>query len=155
MDCLSVISDTSDLSVISDTPCLSATSESPCFSVVIPDTTEIDEASPPAEKETNISIEKPDKHLTRKDSPAAEFENDFFRVGKSAVAGWGAFATKDLAKGDVILTEIPLFVATNADLFEEFDNLDSNDMNIALSLHSHEYIKGGTPIILGIWHTNR
>lgn len=144
MDCLSVTSDTPCLSIISDTPCHS----------VLSDTPKIDEASPPTEEETSISIENTDKHLTRKDSPAAEFENDCFRIGKSAVAGWGAFAAKDLAKGDIILREIPLFVATNADLFDEFYNLDSNDMNIALSLHSHEYIKGGTPIILGIWHTN-
>lgn len=154
MDCLSVISDTPCLSAISDTPCLSATSDTPCISA-ISDTPKIDEASPPAEENDTISINNPDKHLTRKDSPAAEFENDFFRVDKSAVAGWGAFAAKDLAKGDIILREIPLFVATNADLFDEFYNLDSNDMNIALSLHSHEYVKGGTPIILGIWHTNR
>ncbi|EHK40087.1 hypothetical protein TRIATDRAFT_287810 [Trichoderma atroviride IMI 206040] len=153
MDCLSVMSDTSCLSVISETPCLSAISDTPCFSATS-DTPKIDEASPPAEEINNTSLDNPDNHLTRKDSPAAEFKNDFFRVDKSAVAGWGAFAAKDLAKGDVILREIPLFVATNEDLFDEFYNLDSNDMNIALSLHSHEYIKGGTPIILGIWHTN-
>lgn len=124
-----------------------------CLSV-ISDTPKLDEASPPSEENSHISIDNPDIHLTRKDSPAAEFENDFFRVAKSTVAGWGAFATRDLAKGDVILREIPLFVTTNDLLFEEFYNLDSNDMNIALSLHSHEFIKGGTPIILGIWHTN-
>jgi hypothetical protein len=124
-----------------------------CLSI-ISDTPKIEEAFLPTEEDNNLSIEIPDNHPTRKDSPAAEFENDFFRVGKSAVAGWGAFATKDLAKGDIILREIPLFVASNDSLFEEFYNLDSNDMNIALSLHSHAYIKGGTPIILGIWHTN-
>lgn len=148
-----MISDTPGLSVISDTPCLSAISDTPCHSI-ISETSEIDEASLPTEENNTTSINNPDNHLTRKDSPAAEFENDFFRVDKSAVAGWGAFAAKDLTKGDIILKEIPLFVATNADLFDEFYNLDSNDMNIALSLHSHKDIKGGTPKILGIWHTN-
>ncbi|KAL7897112.1 hypothetical protein HDV64DRAFT_51021 [Trichoderma sp. TUCIM 5745] len=144
MDCLSVISDTPCLSVISDTPCLS----------VISDTPNIDENLPLTEEINHLSIDTPDIQLTRKDSPAAEFENDFFRIGESAVAGWGAFAAKDLTKGDIILREIPLFVAANADLFDEFYKLDSNDMNIALSLHSHKDIKGGTPMILGIWHTN-
>lgn len=114
----------------------------------------MDEASLPTEENDNISNENPDNHLTRKNSSAAEFENDFFRVGKSTVAGWGAFATRDLAKGDVILREIPLFISTNNDLFDEFYKLDSDDMGIALSLHSHDFVKGGTPMILGIWHTN-
>ncbi|KAH8124888.1 SET domain-containing protein [Trichoderma asperelloides] len=105
--------------------------------------------------EASLSREKrEDNDLTRKMSSDPEFENDFFKVSKSKVAGWGAFATRDLAKGDVILRERPLFVATNNDLFQEFYNLGSDDMDIALSLHSHQFIKGDTPIILGIWHTN-
>lgn len=105
--------------------------------------------------EASLSGEKrEDNDLTRKLSSDPEFENGFFKVRKSNVAGWGAFATRDLAKGDVILRERPLFVATNNDLFQEFYNLGSDDMDIALSLHSHQFIKGDTPIILGIWHTN-
>lgn len=124
-----------------------------CLSVIA-NSQEVDETSLSTEENDNISIDNLDNHLTRKESADAQFENDFFKVGKSTVAGWGAFATRDLAKGDVILREVPLFVSTNNDLFQEFYKLDSQDMDIALSLHSHEFVKGGTPMILGIWHTN-
>ncbi|KAM0247736.1 hypothetical protein ACHAQJ_009743 [Trichoderma viride] len=92
--------------------------------------------------------------LTRKMLPDPVYRNDYFKVDKSEVAGWGAFAARDLAKGDVILREIPLFVAEIDDIFHEFYKLDKNAMDVALSLHSHQFIKAGTPRILGIWKTN-
>jgi hypothetical protein len=91
---------------------------------------------------------------TRKISPDPMYHNDYFKVDKSEVAGWGAFAAKNLTKGDVILREIPLFVADTDKIFHEFYKLDKNTMDVALSLHSHQLIKGGTPRILGIWQTN-
>ncbi|KAL7796833.1 hypothetical protein V8C37DRAFT_371608 [Trichoderma ceciliae] len=91
---------------------------------------------------------------TRKTSRSPIYHNEYFQVAESSVAGWGAFATRDLTKGDVILREIPLFVSENDDVFHEFYKLDKNAMNVALSLHSHQLIKGGTPRILGVWRTN-
>lgn len=91
---------------------------------------------------------------TRKTSPSPMYHNDYFQIAKSSVAGWGAFATRDLTRGDIILRETPLFVADNDNIFHEFYRLDGSAMNVALSLHSHPLIKGGTPRILAVWQTN-
>ncbi|KAL6837096.1 hypothetical protein V8C40DRAFT_229182 [Trichoderma camerunense] len=87
-------------------------------------------------------------------SPEPMYGNEYFEIAKSSVAGWGAFATRDLTKGDVILREIPLFVAETDKVFHEFYELDENAKKVALSLHSHRLIKGGTPQILAVWQTN-
>ncbi|KAK4064057.1 uncharacterized protein Triagg1_9213 [Trichoderma aggressivum f. europaeum] len=81
-------------------------------------------------------------------SPEPMYGNEYFEIAKSSVAGWGAFATRDLTKGDVILREIPLFVADTDKVFHEFYKLDGSAKKVALSLHSHRLIKGGTPQIL-------
>ncbi|OPB37905.1 hypothetical protein A0O28_0101890 [Trichoderma guizhouense] len=83
-------------------------------------------------------------------SPEPMYSNDYFEIAKSNVAGWGAFATRDLTKGDVILREIPLFVAETNKVFHEFYKLDESAKKVALSLHSHRLIKGGTPQILAV-----
>ncbi|KAK4064557.1 hypothetical protein Trihar35433_8074 [Trichoderma harzianum] len=83
-----------------------------------------------------------------KTSPEPMYGNEYFEIAKSYVAGWGAFATRDLTKGDVILREIPLFVAETDKVFHEFYKLDDSAKKVALSLHSHRLIKGGTPQIL-------
>lgn len=87
-------------------------------------------------------------------SPEPMYGNEYFEIAKSNVAGWGAFATRDLTKGDVILREIPLFVAETDKVFHEFYKLDESAKKVALSLHSHRLIKGGTPQILAVWQTN-
>lgn len=87
-------------------------------------------------------------------SPEPMYGNEYFEIAKSSVAGWGAFATRDLTKGDVILREIPLFVAETDEVFHEFYKLDGSAKKVALSLHSHRLIKGGTPQILAVWQTN-
>ena len=92
--------------------------------------------------------------LTRKLSPSPEYRNEYFQVAKSAVAGWGAFAERDLKRGDVILREIPLFVAESHNIIREFYKLSLQDREVALSLHAHELIKGDTPKITAVWHTN-
>ncbi|ETS07048.1 hypothetical protein M419DRAFT_32300 [Trichoderma reesei RUT C-30] len=114
--------------------------------------------------ETSKAEEKPKKEgepetrfmlpLTRKLSPSPEYRNEYFQVAKSRVAGWGAFATRDLRQGDVILREIPLFVAESHNIIREFYKLSVQDREVALSLHAHELIKGDTPKITAIWHTN-
>ncbi|KAJ4862429.1 SET domain-containing protein [Trichoderma breve] len=89
-----------------------------------------------------------------KTSPEPMYGNEYFEIAKSSVAGWGAFATRDLTKGGVILREIPLFVAETDKVFHEFYKLDESAKKVALSLHSHRLIKGGTPQILAVWQTN-
>lgn len=89
-----------------------------------------------------------------KTSPEPMYGNEYFEIAKSNVAGWGAFATRDLTKGDVILREIPLFVAETDKVFHEFYKLNESAKKVALSLHSHRLIKGGTPQILAVWQTN-
>ncbi|UKZ75850.1 hypothetical protein TrVFT333_003545 [Trichoderma virens FT-333] len=89
-----------------------------------------------------------------KTSSGPMYHNEYFKVAKSSVAGWGAFATRDLTKGAVILRETPLFVAETDNVFHEFYKLDGDAKKVALSLHAHRLIKGGTPLILAIWQTN-
>ncbi|KAL6816570.1 hypothetical protein J3E69DRAFT_375207 [Trichoderma sp. SZMC 28015] len=48
-----------------------------------------------------------------KTSPEPMYGNEYFEIAKSSVAGWGAFATQDLTKGDVILREIPFFAVAH------------------------------------------
>lgn len=55
--------------------------------------------------------------------------------------------------GDVILKEVPLFVADSSTILAEFYKLDARAKDVALSL----YANGGkleTPQITKIWDTN-
>ena len=84
------------------------------------------------------------------------FENSYFQVKRSQLAGWGAFAIRRLEKGDKILVEKPLFTATNQSLFDGFANLSKPLRAAAYSLHANsnlERIKTG-PIETLIWKTN-
>ncbi|TFB02701.1 hypothetical protein CCMA1212_005125 [Trichoderma ghanense] len=109
------------------------------------------EEKPEAEGEPETPFILP---LARKLSPSPEYRNEYFQVAKSRVAGWGAFATRDLKLGDIILREIPLFVAESHNIIREFYKLSLQDREVALSLHAHELIKGDTPRITAVWHTN-
>ncbi|KAH8714113.1 hypothetical protein BGZ61DRAFT_530781 [Ilyonectria robusta] len=82
------------------------------------------------------------------------FQNDFFAVSESTIAGWGAFATKDLKYGDRILIEKPLFTADSSSLFKEFDRLNRVEQEVALALHANDMCKPGTPKLQAIWTTN-
>ncbi|KAH6609006.1 set domain-containing [Trichoderma cornu-damae] len=68
---------------------------------------------------------------TLKTSPSPAYSNDCFRIAESGIAGWGAFATRNLTKGDVILREIPLFVAGDDGIFDEFYKLDKDAADLA------------------------
>jgi hypothetical protein len=84
------------------------------------------------------------------------FENSYFQVRRSQLAGWGAFAVRPLEKGDKILVEKPLFTATNQTLFDGFANLSKRLRDVAYNLHANsnlERIKTG-PIETLIWKTN-
>ncbi|KAH7153020.1 hypothetical protein EDB81DRAFT_441557 [Dactylonectria macrodidyma] len=82
------------------------------------------------------------------------FQNQYFSVAESKIAGWGAFAIKDLKYGDTILVEKPLFTADSSTLFHEFDKLDQDKQEIALALHANDMCKPGTPKVQAIWTTN-
>ncbi|KAK7413598.1 hypothetical protein QQX98_007533 [Neonectria punicea] len=87
-------------------------------------------------------------------SPTVIFENGFFNVSVSKIAGWGAFAARDLKFGDRILVEKPLFTADSSSLFKEFDKLDRGMREVALALHANDNCKPGTPKLQAIWTTN-
>lgn len=82
------------------------------------------------------------------------FENEHFAVKRSKIAGWGAFAVRELKRGDRILVEKPLFTANNTTLFKDFDKLSQPLREIALGLHASSSCKPGTPKIKAIWTTN-
>ncbi|EWG50162.1 hypothetical protein FVEG_16600 [Fusarium verticillioides 7600] len=80
------------------------------------------------------------------------FRNEFFIIRRSLIAGWGAFAAKDLEAGDKILVERPLFTADNNTLYKEFDKLDQASQDIALGLHANSHCKFQS--IKAVWTTN-
>lgn len=82
------------------------------------------------------------------------FENEHFAVKRSKIAGWGAFAARELKRGDRILVEKPLLTANSTTLFKEFDKLSQPLREIALGLHANSSCKPGTPQIKAIWTTN-
>lgn len=82
------------------------------------------------------------------------FHNEYFTISRTESAGWGAFAAKDLKYGDKILFEKPLFIADWRTLFEEYENLDPKQKQIAMSLHANELTKSGTPKLQAVWATN-
>ncbi|KAM5342839.1 hypothetical protein ACJ41O_013805 [Fusarium nematophilum] len=85
---------------------------------------------------------------------AVIFRNDHFSVAQSTIAGWGAFAERDLKYGDRILVERPLLEADADSLFKEFKTLGPREREVALSLHVNENCKPGTPRLLAVWTTN-
>ncbi|KAF7551303.1 hypothetical protein G7Z17_g5075 [Cylindrodendrum hubeiense] len=86
--------------------------------------------------------------------PNVIFQNDYFAVSESKIAGWGAFAATDLKYGDRILMETPLFTADTSSLFKEFDKLNRGEQEVALALHANDMCKPGTPKLQAIWTTN-
>ncbi|KAL6863172.1 hypothetical protein ACO1O0_003416 [Amphichorda felina] len=83
------------------------------------------------------------------------FRNNYFEIRRSAVAGLGAVATRQLSQGDIILVEEPLFVSDDFRLFECFEALDTDAQRVALSLHRNELLKTETSEIKAVWSTNR
>jgi hypothetical protein len=92
--------------------------------------------------------------LTPTETTDIIFENEYFRVKRSQLAGWGAFAVRELKEGDQILVEKPLFTASDLTLFDEFTNLSKPLRDIAYSLHANNNLKAGLPAELLIWKTN-
>jgi hypothetical protein len=82
------------------------------------------------------------------------FKNAYFSVRESPVAGLGAFARRELKKGDVILQEKPLFESDLRHLFRDFEALDRNTKSAVLSLHQNEQAQIGTSAVENVWRTN-
>ncbi|KAM6538617.1 hypothetical protein FALCPG4_000480 [Fusarium falciforme] len=82
------------------------------------------------------------------------FHNDYFAVAQSRIAGWGAFAARDLKYGDRILVERPLLVADTNSLFKEFERLSPWQREVALGLHANSSVKPGTPRLQAVWMAN-
>lgn len=84
-----------------------------------------------------------------------EFQNGHFVVARSHIAGWGAFAARDLKLGDVILNEEPILTAVcDRALLRKFSRLNQAAKAVALSLYSNEQLKQELPLIKRVWLTN-
>ncbi|KAJ6443089.1 ubiquitin-protein ligase Anaphase Promoting Complex [Purpureocillium lavendulum] len=92
--------------------------------------------------------------IITKTNPTPGFSNGLFEVRPSRIAGWGAFASRELRRGEVILREAALFVSNSARLFEQYDQLKPEVKEVALSLHANSLVKPGTPRIQAVWATN-
>ncbi|KAM0335494.1 hypothetical protein ACHAQA_000542 [Verticillium albo-atrum] len=68
------------------------------------------------------------------------FANDFFEIRASPVGGLGAFAVRDLQRGDRILTERAVIRAIDVDrdLIRRFDALSLADRDLVLDLAMHK-----------------
>lgn len=52
------------------------------------------------------------------------FSTEFFQVLKVPNKGYGAFATKDIAQGTLIMSEPPLLTARDATFNEEYEKMN-------------------------------
>ncbi|KAM6485100.1 hypothetical protein HDV62DRAFT_403860 [Trichoderma sp. SZMC 28011] len=114
-----------------------------CEIPVDTDNTDVDLEIPKAIKAPLIPT------ATLKTSPEPMYSNEYFEIAKSNVAGWGAFAMRDLTKGDVILREIPLFVAETDKIFHEFYKLDESAKKFGRPIGNFavaHYVSGLFPI---------
>ncbi|KAI8306161.1 hypothetical protein K4K59_011628 [Colletotrichum sp. SAR11_240] len=81
------------------------------------------------------------------------FQNEFFEIRRSPVAGWGAFATRKLDKGDQILVEKALYHATYEDVEPSVLNLHEHEQKVANDLHAH-FGRDGETKAQAVWNTN-
>lgn len=66
------------------------------------------------------------------------YRNEFFEVRKSALGGNGAFALKNLKRGEVILVEHPTIKATPETLLHEIDKLPPEVQAAINRMHGHK-----------------
>ncbi|KAF4820051.1 hypothetical protein CGCSCA5_v004023 [Colletotrichum siamense] len=81
------------------------------------------------------------------------FQNEFFEIRRSPVAGWGAFATRKLDKGDQILVEKALYHATYEDVESSVLSLHEHEQKVANDLHAH-FGRDGETKAQAVWNTN-
>ncbi|KAF8853204.1 SET domain-containing protein [Acephala macrosclerotiorum] len=85
--------------------------------------------------------------------PDPLFVTEFFEVHRSPKGGYGAFATKDIEVGTVVMSEEPLFRATFSEVFYKYENLTTEQRVEYRSLHGWSGL--GLPRLLAIFKTNR
>lgn len=71
------------------------------------------------------------------------FSNPHFEIRPSAIAGLGAVASRTLHRGEVILSEEPLFVASIDSTWpiDQFEALSPEAKELALGLHRNELLR--------------
>ncbi|CZR55981.1 uncharacterized protein PAC_05869 [Phialocephala subalpina] len=85
--------------------------------------------------------------------PDPIFVSEYFEVRKSPKGGYGAFATKDIEVGTVVMSEEPLFRAATMDVYYMYWNLTAEQRVEYRSLHGWSGL--GLPRLLAIFKTNR
>ncbi|KAK8075204.1 hypothetical protein PG997_009867 [Apiospora hydei] len=86
-------------------------------------------------------------------SSPEHYRNKFFEIRKSPLAGYGAFARKDLRWGQQILVEPELFHADHVTLYDEFDKLTVGSQQAFKRMAAHcPY--AGFDAVTSIFRTN-
>lgn len=85
------------------------------------------------------------------------FSNGIFEVRSSATAGFGAFALRDITRGQTILIEKALFHATYNSLYDELERLETPLLQAFGRMHAHvpKALNGSTDHRVAIFKTNR
>jgi hypothetical protein len=87
-------------------------------------------------------------------SNTQEGKKDTFIIRESALSGNGAFALRDLVKGEEVLVERALFHAHKSTLYNEFDKLSLSDQKAFRQLHAY-FPSPNTDQLYAIFRTNR
>lgn len=98
----------------------------------------------PADATPKQQEEHPSGHAAAPPSPPDNAEKEtasaegFFKIQRSDLGGLGAFATRDLTRGQTILEERPLLRTTHFRLLPDYHNLSDAAKKAYLSLHDGE-----------------
>ena len=109
----------------------------------------------------SVRISPPRKPTTRLVSPAPApapaspkyFTNEYFEVKQSPKRGLGSFAIIDIAKGTVILSEKPLFIASAVEVYSRVENLPEGKRKEYMKLSRFNELNPHP--IMAIFLTNR
>ena len=71
-------------------------------------------------------------------SPAKRDFEEFFQIRPSRLGGLGAFAARELRRGQTILVELPLLRTTHFSLMPDYDKLSEAAKKAYLSLHGSD-----------------
>lgn len=77
----------------------------------------------------------------------------FFEVRISPKGGYGAFATRDIEVGTLVMTEEPLLRAMSGDVFFEYERLTAEQRREYRSLYGWAELSNNP--IISIFKTNR
>lgn len=88
--------------------------------------------------QSNLPTCSDESSQTRQSSDtSSHFSNEFFEIRRSGLSGVGAFAVRDLKKGQKILTEPVLLKADAFSVYDEYDKLTAAQKKAYNSLFSH------------------